>query len=249
MNINYFKEYYTLERSHWWFTARKKILEHQIQKLLTTPHLKILNIGVATGSTSEMLSNYGEVTSIEFDKECCEFLRTELKMDVIEGSITDLPFESGSFDLICAFDVVEHVEDHEKAVAEMKRVCKADGNIFCTVPAFNFLWSQHDDINHHVRRYTSSEFSNLFKGSGQIRYSSYFNFFLFLPVACFRLISKIFPSAITRKGAGSDFTVKGSDLFSNLFYNIFSSENALLKRHYSLPFGISYMLIWKKING
>jgi ubiquinone/menaquinone biosynthesis C-methylase UbiE len=247
MDINYFKEYYTLERSHWWFTARKKILESQVQNLATTSNIKILNIGVATGSTSEMLANFGQVTSVEFDHECCEFLRSELKMEVIEGSITELPFEANSFDLICAFDVVEHVKEHEKAVSEMKRVCKDSGTIFCTVPAFNFLWSQHDDINHHVRRYTRTEFSNLFSGSGKINYSSYFNFFLFLPVACFRFVSKIFPSAITRKGAGSDFTVKGSDLFSNLFYHIFSSENALIKRHYSLPFGISYMLIWKKI--
>lgn len=247
MDINYFKEYYTLERSHWWFTARKIILESQIQKLGTTSNLKILNIGVATGSTSEMLSNYGEVTSVEFDHECCKFLRSELKMDVIEGSITNLPFEADSFDLICAFDVVEHVDEHEKAVKEMKRVCKDQGTVFCTVPAFNFLWSQHDDINHHVRRYTGRKFSSLFSGSGSITYSTYFNCFLFLPVACFRLVSKIFPSAITRKGAGSDFTVKGSNLFSHLFFKIFSSENSVLKRQYSLPFGISYMLLWKKI--
>lgn len=246
MDINYFKEYYTLERSHWWFTARKKILETQIQNLTTTSHLKILNIGVATGSTSEMLSHYGEVTSVEYDHECCEFLRTELKMDVIEGSITDLPFQAESFDLICAFDVVEHVEEHEKAVSEMKRVCKDNGTIFCTVPAFNFLWSQHDDINHHVRRYTGTEFSNLFSGTGKITYSTYFNCFLFLPVACFRLISRMLPSAIKRKGAGSDFTIKGSEVFSNLFYKIFSAENVLLKRQCSLPFGISYLLIWKK---
>ncbi|MBK7965268.1 MAG: class I SAM-dependent methyltransferase [Bacteroidetes bacterium] len=246
MDINYFKEYYTLERSHWWFTARKNILESQIHKLVTTSSLKILNIGVATGSTSEMLSKYGEVTSVEFDHECCEFLRSELKMEVIEGSITELPFQSHTFDLICAFDVVEHVEDHEKAVLEMKRVCKSQGTVFCTVPAFSFLWSQHDDVNHHIRRYTGREFSTLFSNSGKITYSTYFNFFLFLPVACFRLFSRILPFAIKRKGAGSDFTLNGSAIFSNLFYKIFNSENVLLQRQYSLPFGISYLLIWKK---
>lgn len=246
MDINYFKEYYTLERCHWWFTARKKILESQIQNLVTTSPLKILNIGVATGSTSEMLSKYGEVTSVEFDHDCCEFLRSELKMDVIEGSITALPFPAEAFDLICAFDVVEHVAEHEKAVAEMKRVCKNQGTLFCTVPAFNFLWSQHDEINHHVRRYTGSEFSNLFSSSGKITYSTYFNCFLFFPVAFFRLISRILPSAIKRKGAGSDFTIHGSEVFSNVFYKIFSAENVLLKRQCSLPFGISYLLIWKK---
>ncbi|MBK9638571.1 MAG: class I SAM-dependent methyltransferase [Bacteroidetes bacterium] len=247
MDYNYFKEYYTLERSHWWFTARRTILESQVQKLVTNPQLKILNIGVATGSTSEMLSNYGVVTSLEFDSECCQFLRSELKMDVIEGSITDLPFEDNSFDLICAFDVVEHVAEHEKAISEMKRVCIENGTVFCTVPAFQFLWSQHDEVNHHIRRYTKKEFSTLFHGSGKIIYSTYFNFFLFLPVAIVRLLSQILPFAITRKGAGSDFTIKGSGIFSKFFYSIFKSENTFLKRKYTLPFGISYLLLWKNI--
>ncbi len=246
MDYNYFKEYYTLERNHWWFKARKTILESQIQKLVSKSKLKILNIGVATGSTSEMLSKYGEVTSVEFDHECCQFLRTELKMDIIEGSITELPFEDKTYDLICAFDVVEHVVEHEKAVSEMKRVCKDSGTVFCTVPAFNFLWSRHDDVNHHIRRYTRKEFSKLFWGSGRIIYATYFNFFLFLPIAGLRLISKILPSAIARKGAGSDFTIKGSGVLSTFYFKIFKAENVFLRQQYSLPFGISYLLLWKK---
>jgi ubiquinone/menaquinone biosynthesis C-methylase UbiE len=246
MNYQYFKEYFILERNHWWFMARKVILETQIQKLNFKKEIKILNIGVATGSTSEMLENFGEVTSIEYNSECCDFLRSELKMEVVEGSITQLPFEANTFDLVCAFDVVEHVEDHKQAVIEMKRVCASNGIIFCTVPAFQFLWSKHDDVNHHIRRYTGSQFTSLFQGYGEILYRTYFNFFLFLPVAIFRLISNALPRLISRKGAESDFTIEGSNTFSKLFFCIFKSENILLKKGISLPVGISYLLLWKK---
>lgn len=246
MDNHYFKEYYTLERNHWWFRARSFILENQIQKLNLKGPLKILNVGVATGSTTQMLSKYGTVTSVEFDKDCCQFLREELKMDVIEASVTDLPFTENSFDLVCAFDVVEHVQDHKTAVLEMKRVCKSQGIVFCTVPAFDFLWSKHDDVNHHIRRYTKREFSSLFQGSGHIVYQSYFNFFLFLPVAFFRLLSNALPHLFSRKGAGSDFTIEGGGALSEVFHAIFKSENAVLKRGLSLPFGISYLLLWKK---
>ncbi len=248
MDSNYFTEYYTLERNHWWFRARSIILENQVRLLATQQNkkIKILNVGVATGSTSEMLAKYGEVTSVEYDHECCLFLKSKLGMEVIEASVTALPFQNDTFDLVCAFDVIEHVEEDQQAVNELKRVCKADGHVFCTVPAFRFLWSNHDDVNHHIRRYTAESFRNLFLGNGNIIFSSYFNFLLFIPVTIFRLLSKLLPGNSLRSGAGSDFTIKGSHIFSPLFFRLFKVEDIRIRKHKSLPFGISYLLLWSK---
>lgn len=246
MDNTYFKEYYKLERTHWWFTARKEILESQIKNICDEKKIKILNVGVATGSTSEMLSRYGDVTSVEYDSTCCSFLRNELQMQVTEASITELPYENDTFDLVCAFDVIEHVEEDETAALELKRVCKPGGYVFCTVPAFKFLWSNHDDVNHHIRRYTATQFKKLFDKNGRIIFQSYFNTLLFLPVSIFRLLSKLLPTNAIREGAGSDFTIKGSNVFSPLFYFLFKSENIFLKRKISFPFGISYLLLWTK---
>ncbi len=246
MDSNYFREYYELERKHWWFTARSFILETQVKKIASGNKLNILNVGVATGSTSEMLSRYGKVTSVEYDHDCCQFLRHDLKMEVTEASVTALPFHDEIYDLVCAFDVLEHVEEDALAASELKRVCTKKGHVFCTVPAFHFLWSNHDTVNHHVRRYTANNFRKLFSDMGTIVFASYFNFLLFIPVSCFRLLSKILPTNSLREGAGSDFTIRGSQVFSGLFYHLFKSENLVLKNKFSFPFGISYMLLWSK---
>jgi len=91
-----------------------------------------------------MLEKFGDVTSIEYDEDCCQFLNEVLHIPALQGSITELEFEDNSFDLVCAFDVIEHVEDDSKAASEMLRVCKKDGLVFATVPAFMLLWSEHD---------------------------------------------------------------------------------------------------------
>ena len=125
MDKNYYKEYYHLERSHWWFQARAHILMSHLKRILPPKKdLKILNVGAATGRSSELLMQFGEVMSVEYDKECFDFVAQNLKIPIVKGSILELPFEAEAFDLVCAFDVIEHVNDDYLAVMEMRRVCK-----------------------------------------------------------------------------------------------------------------------------
>ena len=191
MDQQYFKEYYHLERVNWWFTVRRRILRDRIHRQLQSPKgIQSLNIGAATGTTSDMLTEFGEVMSVEYDQECCAFTKTFLSSPLIQGSITELPFENNSYDLVCAFDVIEHVADDAKAVEEMMRVCKPGGHIAITVPAYAFLWGEHDEINQHFRRYTKTELLKLLKNhKGKIVYQTYFNSVLFIPIAAFRLLA------------------------------------------------------------
>ena len=164
MDINYYKEYATLERQHWWFKVRGKIISRLISASIQNKEnkpLTILNIGAATGKTSELLSKFGKVTSLEYDQDCCNYANEQFNLTIIHGSILDLPFKDEEFDLVCAFDVIEHVEDDLSGVHEMKRVCKRDGQIVLTVPAYLFLWSHHDIVNHHFRRYTLKSLKDL----------------------------------------------------------------------------------------
>lgn len=253
MNKDYYKEYYHLERKHWWFTVRAEILSETIQRKISKGiPLKILNVGVATGATSEMLKNFGDVVSVEYDTDCCAFLREQNVLpEVVQGSILELEYADNSFDLVCAFDVIEHVEDDVKALSEMERVCKKDGHVFVTVPAFMFLWSQHDVVNFHYRRYTKQNLLKAFNDghkSSSIVYSTYFNSILFLPIASFRLAMKLVPLSIqNRKGAGSDFSFGSSDGFVNKFMGfIFRIEKRLLIMGLRFPFGVSIMAISRK---
>lgn len=248
MDKAYFKEYYIQERQHWWFLARMEILQSQITTLVKPKEkLKILNIGIATGATTEMLSKFGNVTSLEYDEDCCQFVKETLDIPVVHGSILSLPFEDGEFDLVCAFDVIEHVEDDKLAVAEMKRVCSKNGFVFVTVPAFMDLWSDHDLINHHFRRYIAKGLKALFVSNGEVVYSSYFNSILFPPIYFVRRLSNLLKSK-SKEAPQSDFTKFKPGLLNNLLYRLFKLEKRFLNKQFHFPAGVSIMLIWRKIE-
>jgi len=252
MDKLYYKEYFKLERKHWWFKARLNILDTLFNlEIPKNDSITILNAGAATGATSIMLKKYGSVTSLEYDKTCSEFLSSILDEEVLNESLTDLTLDDKSLDVVCAFDVIEHIENDQKAIKEANRVLKDDGYIFLTVPAFNILWSTHDDINHHYRRYSLKKLNRILKENGfEVEYSSYFNFLLFAPILAIRLFSKLIPAKKSIESTGSDFEKFNSNRFLNqLLYKIFMSEIFLLKRKIRLPFGVSAIIIGRKIHG
>jgi len=252
MQHDYYTEYYDLERSHWWFMARERIISNYIKNLIASKKLKdnprILNVGCGPGRTSEFLSAFGNVTSIEYDKYCCEFASERTGLEIIHGSITELPFEDKAFDLVCAFDVIEHVEDDQLAVSELKRVAKDEAVLLVTVPAFMDLWSHHDVINHHFRRYKMKQVKRLFQngGKGKNLYHTYFNSFLFPPVYLFRKLSNMVESGKKRKGSGSDFEAFNPGLVNKLLFKIMGSESSFVNRGIKFPFGVSILYCWKK---
>ncbi|MFD2908593.1 class I SAM-dependent methyltransferase [Flavobacterium ardleyense] len=253
MEHDYYKEYYELERNHWWFVAREGILSNYIHRLieqgkLSSKDLKILNVGCGPGRSSEYLSKFGKVTSIEYDEFCCEFASKKTGLEIINGSITELPFEDNSFDLVCAFDVVEHVEDDQLAVKELKRVTKKGAFVLITVPAFMDLWSHHDVINHHFKRYKIKEVNLLFDtiNDGNKVFDTYFNSLLFLPIYFFRKVSNFLKLGQKRKGSGSDFEAFKPGVLNRILYKIMYFESSVINRKIRFPFGVSILYNWKK---
>lgn len=251
MEQSYFKEYYQLERENWWFTVRRMILGDRINHLLNKPTgISSLNIGAATGTTSDMLTSFGEVMSVEFDENCYQFTKKFLSTPIIQGSITDLPFKDNQYDLVCAFDVIEHVENDVKAIDEMIRVCKPGGHIAITVPAYMFLWGPHDLVNHHFRRYTLNQLTTLIQQhQGTIIYKTYFNSMLFIPIAAFRIIvhwiEKI--KSKTASTGQSDHAILGTKgILNGLLAGIFKIDYYLLKWGVRFPSGVSIMVFFQK---
>ena len=233
MDQKFYQEYYKLEREGWWFKARLSILENYCQAIITNPDMKILNVGAATGATSEMLSKYGKVTSLEYDEFCCKFLKEKTGIEAINASLTELPFENNSYDMICAFDVIEHIENDNKAVEEIYRVLKPKGKYFITVPAFQSLWSNHDVVNHHFRRYKKKQLNKLIESTNlKIDHSTYFNFWLFIPISITRFILNNIPRKKDSNLSGSDNEIlQSSNIINRILYRISLNEKLCIKSY------------------
>ncbi|MBC7867453.1 MAG: class I SAM-dependent methyltransferase [Gloeobacteraceae cyanobacterium ES-bin-316] len=245
MNKEYVQQYVQLEKGHWWFVVRQKIILQFLKKYLAGANLKILNIGAAGGASTLWLSTFGKVISVETDSFFLEHL-TEQNIEVVNASVTQMPFNDEEFDLVCAFDVIEHVADDTAAISEIERVCKKGGTICMTVPAFKMLWSNHDVVNGHYRRYTKKDLQELSEKPLVLEKIciNYFNSLLFVPILIARKISNF--TRGSQKSQQSDFTsFKTVALVNKIFKFIFSLELTLLnKLHF--PFGVSLIGIWKK---
>lgn len=246
MDKKYIKEYNNLETTNWWFITRKKIISQLLQKFIPrgkAGQLKILNVGIASGESSRWLSEFGDVVSVENDPDFLEYLHSQ-NFDVTAASITALPFQNNTFDLVCAFDVIEHVEQDKLAIQELWRVCKFGGSLCLTVPAFQELWGSHDIVNNHKRRYTKRRLHELLdENENEIVYSAYFNFILFIPIFIFRKMTSIFKPA---KKNHSDFAYFSQDGFTNkLLKKVFGIEPYLM-RWIKFPFGVSIFLLAQK---
>lgn len=243
MDRNYYRDYYTLERTHWGFLARQQIIRSQVLRVIGARRdLTILNIGAATGATSQMLEEFGRVKSVEYDAQCCETVRELLRIDIEQGDILELKQQTSSYDLVCAFDVIEHVKEDQTAINETIRVCKPNGLIVITVPALMCLWGQHDEVNHHYRRYKISEVERLFADSTDIVFKSYFNSILFPPILAVKKLRTLFSSLFQTKASSSDFTFYNPPALNRFLYRIYMLEKHLLNAGLTFPFGVCAIL-------
>ena len=148
-----------LESSHWWYVARKNTLRVWCMKLSPTSH--ILDLGSASGGNSLLMQNLGfRVSSLEYSQLGYE-LQLHKGIDVTKGDARDIPFASSYFDALICLDVLEHIQEDGKVVAEIQRVLKPGGKFLISVPEDQSLWSDHDVAVSHFRRYGKNEINSL----------------------------------------------------------------------------------------
>ena len=174
-----------LDDRHWWYRARRRILAELIRRAGQLPRqAQILEIGCGTGHNFEMLRHFGRLDALEVDDQARALAARRLGREVGDAPLPGLPgVPDGSYDLIALLDVLEHVDDRPQSLASIARKLKPNGRILVTVPAYQWLWSGHDVINHHSRRYTRRSMKQAAEGAGwhQVR-TTYFNSLL-LPAA------------------------------------------------------------------
>ena len=132
-----------------------------------------MEAGCGTGGNLQLLASFGDIAAFELDEEARRIAASKMPIDIAEGALPDrIPFPGKSFDVIGAFDVIEHVEKDVESMAALGARLAPGGRLIITVPAFSWLWSPHDETHHHFRRYTRSEMHGKLLAAGLQRSSS-----------------------------------------------------------------------------
>jgi SAM-dependent methyltransferase len=239
-NILYSK-FYEVQQKHWWFKSKKIIVNELIKKFLNNRIIHdILDVGCGPGLMLKTLGQYGRVYGLDESELAVNFSNSLGCATVAVGSLTiKNPFDQKKFDLITALDVIEHIDDDLSALVSIKSMLSKEGFAVITVPAYQFLWSPFDDINHHRRRYTLEMLENKLNSAGfMIQKISYYNFFLF-PLA---LLSKLFNRILNRSGV-DDLELPPA-IINWALGKIFQLEKNILKKA-RFPYGVSLIAIVK----
>jgi SAM-dependent methyltransferase len=226
-----------MQEGHFWLQAKRVMIDVLMRRATQEKRqLHILNIGAGTGEDFKILANYGTLTAIDIDAATVALMPDNVVDKKLVADACNMPFQAATFDVVVAFDVLEHIENDAQAVAEIYRCLKPGGVLVYSVPAFNFLFSKHDEVLGHVRRYNKPMIKKLLQPFTQT-YLSYWFFFLFVPAALVRLVQR---DKINNGAIGF--------VSNTIFGFVLRIENWLLQKGMRYPWGLSLIGIATKRN-
>jgi SAM-dependent methyltransferase len=242
MDRDYELQTHQAEDRHWWYRGRRTVLDGVIANLGLPGSARILDAGCGSGRNMVELSRYGRVTGIELSETSVALARQRNAGEVISGSLLEMPFAQDSFDLAVTLDVIEHLEDDLAALRELRRTVAPGGALLVTVPAYQWLWSGHDEINHHHRRYTRGSLQKVAEAAGwRQERTTYFNSLL-LPVA---IMLRVLDRVNTKTTESSlDLWVPPEPL-NWVLERPLAFEAALIRRGGRIPAGLSLLAVFR----
>ena len=244
MKKDYAEQYDGFEQSHWWFRARREILRQFIAR-----HGGLqsgdpaLEVGVGPGlNLYTLYPEKVQLQGLEPDPENARRAAARGSIPVFCGTVESMPREltEQKFQLITMFDVLEHIQDDRKALRVLRAMLRPGGQLMLSVPAYNWMWGQQDVVNLHFRRYTRGSLVRLLQEEGfAVSHATYFNTFLFPPIALFRLLARIRPKSEPHAQTDFNYSAGFADAW---MYRVFLAEKYLLKI-LRFPFGVSVLAV------
>ncbi len=245
MNEAEYKKLAQFETGYWWFVARRRLVQMVIKKYVAdlSETSRYLDVGCGTGVVlRELGREFADPVGIDISPTALGLTRRRTASSLVAGDAWRLPFADGSFDLVTCLDVLEHVRNDLDAIRECYRVLRPRGCVVVSVPALDFLWSEHDEAVHHLRRYSRVGLNaKLAAGGFKVVKTTYAVSALCLPIFLVNFIS-----AFRRRRLEPRTMLKEiPDWFNRLLITLHGVENRIA-RVASLPFGTGLVCIARK---
>jgi len=244
MNLSEYEKMFALEAFHFWFRGKRNLVWKLLGRYLPAGSVpRILDVGCGTGITLKALEDLGFAAGVDSVEPALSFCRSRGISRLVRSEAQALPFQDRGFDVVLALDLIEHVREDRRVIAEAARVLRPGGHLLVTVPAFPFLFSSHDRALGHFRRYRKAELLEVLTSVGlEVEKISYFNFFLFPPIFLFRVLRRK-----PRDKSGSDlFRLPG---FLNAFFYLLLNLETRIVLKSGLPLGVSLVAVVRKPSG
>jgi SAM-dependent methyltransferase len=241
MDRQAYAEMYELEDEHWWFRGRRRVIWALLGHADLPPAPRLLDAGCGTGRNLVEFGVLGSASGVDPSADAVAYCAERGLEHVRQAGLESLPFDDGQFDLLLACDVIEHVVDDVGALVELGRVAAEGASLVVTVPAYQWLWSEHDVQLHHLRRYTRRRLVERVTASGwRPLLTTSFNTILFPAAAAARLVAK----GSARQGR-TDLD-RTSVHFNRALEVPFALEAAAIAHGMHLPVGVSLGMLCTK---
>ncbi|MEZ4384484.1 MAG: methyltransferase domain-containing protein [Nannocystaceae bacterium] len=191
-----YTRHYELDKAHFWREGKRElVLRHVRAELGDREGAALVDIGGACSVVTQELGDLGDLLVLEPDAEIAAQARAQLGVRVELGALPDaLPLADGSVDLVTLLDVLEHIDDDAASLATIRRLLRPGGLLVLTVPAYAWLWSEHDEALHHKRRYTQGELRRLLEAAGfEVERMTYYTSLLLPLIAAQRALQRLRP--------------------------------------------------------
>ena len=243
MDESAYQKHLEMDRSHFWRIGKRRLVLRWLTEALKDKSApRFLDIGSACTIFPDKLSKLGDVIVVDPHRPSVEAASKIFGLDARYGALPEnIPF-AGKVDVISMLDVLEHIEDEKGALNKVYHLLEDDGVFILTVPACQWLWTQHDEILHHYRRYSKKRLKLVLQDAGfQVGRISYYTCLLFPLAVVQRLLSRLQP-----KEDKSEYNVKVPHPIINTSFDYMMQFEALLLRFVNLPYGLSLIAICRK---